>query len=84
PCTTHIGYTACLILNSSNSRYLAIINKNKKEKTIEFIDMTGLQNIICKYLDNIYPIVKDNQDMKNLFETTILEESLEAITGLPF
>ena len=22
PCTTHIGYTACLILNSSNSRYL--------------------------------------------------------------
>ena len=70
--------------NIMNEQYLAIINKNKKEKTIEFIDMTGLQNIICKYLDNIYPIVKDNQDMKNLFETTILEESLEAITGLPF
>lgn len=70
--------------NIMNEQYCALLNKSKSKKLIEFVDMTGLQNITSKYLDNIYPIIKDNQSMKELFEKTIIEGAYEAITGLPF
>ena len=58
--------------------------KNDNERLINMINMIEMQNIISKYLDNIYPIIKDNQSMNEEFNKIILDGSLEAITGLPF
>ena len=62
----------------------SIIERNdEKEKYIDEIDFNALQIITSNYIDNIYPIVKDNPSMKDEFYKILLDGS-EAITGLPF
>mgnify|MGYP006981667339 FL=1 len=67
-----------------NELHDIIAKKNDNERLINMINMIEMQNIISKYLDNIYPIIKDNQSMNEEFNKIILDGSLEAITGLPF
>lgn len=81
---THIDKYSEPYWDLMNELHDIIAKKNDNERLINMINMIEMQNIISKYLDNIYPIIKDNQSMNEEFNKIILDGSLEAITGLPF